>query len=612
MSDHAAQIRQVLDASRAAFNAGRLDLVAQQLDAVLQVQPQNGEALYGKGMLFLVQGQHQEALHYFSEVLHNDPYNIDCLMRAAESSIHLKEGEQARKYAKRLLKAQPQNAHFQFLLANAQFLSAHYPEALQAVEESLKREPANAGYLALKARAQNKMGHTAQAIETYRLSLRLKPDAQVAAELADLLLHENEPDEAIQTLERTLAILPPEPMHRAMLARTYTEAQMFEKADPIWTSLQDDADSQYTRMRSEIVAGRLRVAEELIRDALQKDPNLTRFYRPLTTIVKVQPSDQSLIDNAERLIKAESNPATKQDLAYALGKAYNDLGDYQKAMAYYDEANRLAYESSAFLQGFDRNSWSAYIDFLIEYFTKQKVQNLTREGLDGSHFLFIVGMVRSGTTLAEQILSCHSQIQEGGEKSFWAEFGSQLIDFQKREFDRLKANQLGAEYLSQTKKGSVYVVDKAPANIYAAAPLICTYQNLKIAHIKRSAVDTILSIWITPFDAGAPFVGNKDNLVFVYKQYLRLVRHWQQVLPEDNYRTFTYEDLTTTPEPAVKSMLDFLGLPLEETCLHPERNARTVRTPSYYQVRQPINTDSQARWKRYEPYLGVFSELVNL
>jgi len=142
------------------------------------------------------------------------------------------------------------------------------------------------------------------------------------------------------------------------------------------------------------------------------------------------------------------------------------------------------------------------------------------------------------------------------------------------------------------------------------ALLHCIYPNAKFVHIRRHAVDNLLSIWMTPIQTGLPFVHNRENLVRAFRDYARLADRLAQVLPGNRFKTFTYEDITSSPVPTIEGMLRFLDLEQDPNCFAPENNPRTVRTPSFYQVRQPINTASQAKWKLYEPWLGPFAELL--
>jgi tetratricopeptide (TPR) repeat protein len=306
-------------------------------------------------------------------------------------------------------------------------------------------------------------------------------------------------------------------------------------------------------------------------------------------------------------------PAEQRDLNYSLGKAYNDLGDYARAMTYYDEANRIAFNESPALMNFDREAFSAFFDQQIAFYTKERLEELAEDGLPSKMPLFIVGMIRSGTSLCEQILSCHSQVRAGGETSFWMNHLYEFVNPETKEFNWSLADELGREFLeltTSTLEGKKHITEKNPGNVVLTGALHSIYPNAKFIHLNRDPVDNLLSVWMTPITTGLPFIHNRANLVFGFLQYRRLVRHWQDVLPADRFQTFQYEDLTSNPVSTIESLLRYLGLDVEQACFSPEKSQRVVRTPSMAQVRRPINEDSQAKWKRYEPWLGEFAELL--
>jgi len=138
------------------------------------------------------------------------------------------------------------------------------------------------------------------------------------------------------------------------------------------------------------------------------------------------------------------------------------------------------------------------------------------------------------------------------------------------------------------------------------------FPNMRIIHTRRNAIDTALSIWMTPMSTRAEFVSDRENIVFAYKEYLRLVKHFREILPEDRFLDLRYEDLVSQPDSQVRRLVGFCGLEWDESCLHPELNTRRIKTPSFWQVRQPIYKSSTDRWRKYEPWLGVFEELADV
>jgi hypothetical protein len=174
---------------------------------------------------------------------------------------------------------------------------------------------------------------------------------------------------------------------------------------------------------------------------------------------------------------------------------------------------------------------------------------------------------------------------------------------------------LSKEYLATLQKlapNFEYVIDKNPANGMVAGALQLALPYSRIIHMQRNAIDCVISIWTTHVRTSADFVCNRENIVLAYKEYLRLAEHWQSVIPENRFLNVHYEDLIEDPERITHQMTDFLGIEWENALIHPEENPQAVRTPSYWQVRQPFYKGSKDRWKRYEPWLGAFKNLAGL
>jgi hypothetical protein len=228
--------------------------------------------------------------------------------------------------------------------------------------------------------------------------------------------------------------------------------------------------------------------------------------------------------------------------------------------------------------------------------------------------ILIVGMMRSGTTLAEQILSAHPEVAGAGEQLFWSRAASQVLNSVDRLIEAEIAG-LGREYVTELAKigpHASHVTDKMPGNYMFLGLIGSALPNARVVHIRRSPADNCLSIWTTPNHM--PHEGGhvKSDIVFVYRQYLRLMEHWRTILPADRFLAIDYERLVSDREATTRCMIDFCGLEWDEACMHPESNRRIVKTPSAWQVRQPVYGTSVARWRKFEPYLGEFGDLLEM
>lgn len=612
------QIESELRTARGLYQRGDPAGAIQRIEAVLRAAPDSVLALFGKATILGALDRPSEALESLTSALKHDPSNFEALFYAAQLSLQLQRPEQAEALALRLAKLRPHMDQAHFLLAIARISTGRWVEALEAISCALDIQPSNVDYLLRKGQLLYKLQFYALAIECYRTALKLRPEAQIGRDLAACLLEEGYVREALTLLQQYPPDGSSDPGQHILMARIYTESQRHGEAAAHWANAarlsSDPTPVRWAQARSEVYGGRLNIAESLLREALTQNPSSTQLFEVLAPITKLSDADSKMVQIMEdTLTKGQIDPTAKQGLCYALGKAHQDLGDYERAMALFDEANRIRGELAPPKLKFDPVEWKQRVDFQIEFFTKERISALATDGLDSQKPLFVAGMIRSGTTLTEQILSCHSQISAGGENRFWVDHRDELANPTTRRYDAFSAKRLGKEYLKNIEAfahGAQYVVDKNPLNVLTAGALHCVLPNAKWIHVRRHPVDNLLSIWMTPLNAGLQFISTREELVFAYREYLRLAGHLEALLPDDRLMSITYEGLTAKPALTIEQVLDFLGLDVETACFHPENNPRTVKTPSMYQARQPINTLSQARWKQYEKWLGPFRELL--
>jgi hypothetical protein len=177
----------------------------------------------------------------------------------------------------------------------------------------------------------------------------------------------------------------------------------------------------------------------------------------------------------------------------------------------------------------------------------------------------------------------------------------------------LSVTRMAAEYLAVLRRCSataMRVIDKMPFNYLWIGLIRAVFPRARFIHCRRHPIDTCLSIYFTPFSTIPAFASDRDDLVFFYREYLRLMEHWRAVLPRDRFLEVDYEAMTTEPELQARRLVAFCELEWDSACLHPEENKRVVQTASIWQARQPIYRSSVERWRCYEPWLGSLRELL--
>ena len=303
---------------------------------------------------------------------------------------------------------------------------------------------------------------------------------------------------------------------------------------------------------------------------------------------------------------------------YALGKIHNDLNKYDHAFEAYKEANdrqNKKVEHSI-------NKHSHFIDNIINIFTPELMDKMNRSGSDSELPVFILGTPRSGTSLAEQILSSHSQVYGAGELPYIEKLARnglerdiKLPGYPERilQLDPGQINRESESYLDKIKNNNMEeisrITDKMPGNFLFISYILMLFPAAKIIHCKRNPLDTCLSIYFLSMNTRHSYASDLKNLAYWYKDYLRLMEHWVKLFG-DRILTVHYENMVNETEKTARILVDYCGLTWEENCLDFHKTERNVITPSMWQVRQPIYKTSLERWKRYDKHIGVLKEIL--
>ncbi|MDP9088689.1 MAG: sulfotransferase [Pseudomonadota bacterium] len=367
-------------------------------------------------------------------------------------------------------------------------------------------------------------------------------------------------------------------------------------------------------------SGRFAEAEELYKRVIAIDPGSWEALAGLAHLRRMTAADRAWLTAAQPLAEQQLLPHAEMALRYAMGKYFDDLGDFDNAFPNYQRANDLAKRCGP---QFDRAFMSRNIDLIIRTLDQSWINHVRRSASVSTRPVFIVGMLRSGTTLAEQILASHPAVFGAGELAFWGTAASAaLADVAaagaaaaKGIIDDAGLAGLGHDYLQLLQNLSAdaqRVVDKFPTNFLFLGLIHAALPHARIIHMRRNAIDTCLSIYFQRFEAANAYAKDFEDLSYYYREYRRVMQHWRSVLPADALLEVPYEGLVEEPALWSRKMVDFIELPWDSRCLNFHQTERTVVTASRWQVRQKISASSIERWRNYEKFLRPIRSLMDL
>jgi hypothetical protein len=327
----------------------------------------------------------------------------------------------------------------------------------------------------------------------------------------------------------------------------------------------------------------------------------------------------SVVQTMEALYKdkVSTSDADQIDLGFALGKIYEDLGDYNKSFKFISEANQLKRKSYEYSIQDDR----VYFQRIKKVFSPDFLASHAGSGNKDRTPIFIVGMPRSGTTLVEQILASHPMVFGAGELTVLVELAENVCRKGGTRtkypeclsgFDADAFAEMGTDYLERVREFSqdaTYITDKLPHNFLYVGLIKLILPNAKIIHCSRNPMDNCLSIFKTEFAVEHKYAYDMVELGGYYNLNSDLMAYWNKVLPGFMYR-LVYEDLVSDQQRQTRELLQFCSLPWDEACLNFDKTERRVRTASLVQVRQPIYKDSVELWKRYEMQLEPLRKAI--
>ena len=397
----------------------------------------------------------------------------------------------------------------------------------------------------------------------------------------------------------------------------------FELTKKAKTLNPEDADINKALGSHYAAIGERKKAEQHFRKSIElKNDFDPAWYRLSHTKQYTDESDPDILQIKTLLKKrqTEKNREMLCFLNFALGKIHDDLKQYQQAIEYYFQAN--------FFKGcrFNPVPFESKCQKIKEILNTRFIQKFQIKAQDTEITpVFIVGMARSGSSLIEQILTCHSQVSTVGE----GQAIETILSFFPKRFDRFNdilscfdhmeketLEKTATHYLQKMKKAASnkekFIINKTPSNYLYLGLIKMMFPNAKIIHTQRHPGDTCLSCFFTNFDIGNLYSFDAAFLGYFYRKYDELMIHWHNTLKKNFIYNLPYEALVTDSKKNISQLLSFCGLKEEAACFKHHKTKRHITTASNLQASQPIYKTSVQRWKNYQPWLQSLLHIDDL
>lgn len=498
-------------------------------------------------------------------------------------------------------------------------------KAEKIVRDLLKKYPADVTAIKMLADIGVKMGQLKEAGHLLERCLELAPNYHAARHAyAIVLMRRQEPEAAIHHADKLLALEPGNPnfltLKASILNRIGDQPGAIEIYERVLKNYPNQAKAQMNYGHTLHAVGRLDDAIEAYKNCVRLSPEVGEAYWSLANLKTFRFSDEDIEKMREQVTTEGGDADDQSHLAFALGKALEDRKEYDESFRFYRRGNairRVAHRHNLKVNVLDS---LRQVRALPRAFFEQRKD----WGCQAPDPIFIVGLPRAGSTLLEQILASHSQVEGTAELMDIIAMSRKLGDKKREnpagrypeilaELSQDKVLELGESYLESTRiqrtTGEPFFIDKMPNNFQHVGLIHLILPNSKIIDARRHPMGGCFSGFKQLFARGQTFTYGLEDIGKYYRDYVRVMDHWDAVLPGRVHRV-QYEEMVADTEAQIRALLHYCGLEFEEQCLRFYETERSIRTPSAEQVRKPIYKEGLEQWRNFEAHLDPLKEAL--
>lgn len=607
------------------FHQGDLPDALQRLEKIVSAQGKWAAAHFEYALVLAAAGKGDAAISMLEKTLELKPKHTQAWRYLADHLMAVGQSDRADDAYAKHIQNSTQDPNLQ--RAAAAMVEEDIPTAERILKEHLKNTPTDVPAIRMLAEVAVRVGENEAAENLLLRCLELAPSFNPARYNYAVLLHRrNQSVQALEEVERLLKTEPRSPAYRNLCAVLLSRVGEYPRSSQIYKELLDEypGNSKVWLSYGHVLKteGRQDDCIDAYRNSIARDPKFGEAYWSLANLKTFKFDDNDLTAMRSQLADSDlddtdSDDSNRLHFHFSLGKALEDSDEFKASFEHYEQGNFLHNQTIRYAA--DKNT--ARAQRLKASFNQKFFDDRSGMGCQTADPIFIVGMPRSGSTLLEQILSSHSQVEGTTElpdiisiaKSLREQGNAEKDVDEDVSYDEVltalrpdELVELGERYMQKTrvhrKTDRPFFIDKMPNNFLHIGLIKLILPNAKIIDARRHPMACCFSNFKQYYARGQSFSYSLTDMGRFYHDYVDLMAHYDRVLPEKIHRVI-YERTVADTENEVRKVLDYCGLPFEEGCLRFFENKRPVRTASSEQVRQPIYKGGVDQWRNYEPWL---------
>lgn len=606
--------------SHASLKQSCKDDAIESLQFAISLKPDFAPLHEDLGVIFSGQGRLKEAIASFEKAIQLDPTRPTAHKKLGQVLAASGRGQEADEAFENFFAKDTNKGVVAEGLEH--FRAGRMDEAINVLRKAIKKEPKNVDAMHVLALTYIKMdGRRTDAEALLRRVLQLAPDFMGASvTLGTFLTKSGKAMDATKVLEEAIAFKDDAAEAWACLGSAYALAGYPDKSAAAYArSIEIAPDIPATQMslaHSLKTVGDQEGALGAYRQAATLNPQFGETYWSMANLKIFEFEESEVVEMQSQLEHSDLSDVSEIHFRFALGKAYEDKKDYDKAWHYYHTGN----QKQRARVGHDPVVRELLDRKIIEVFDDEFIRVNENNGYQAPDPIFIVSLPRSGSTLVEQILASHSQVEGTAELTELSQISNSVGKYSAdkrafpesiRKLTRRDWRAYGKEYLDRTRRHRItdkpFFTDKMPNNFPLLGFAYLAMPNARFINARRHPLDSCLGSYKQLFGKGQHFTYDMVELGMFYEEYDAMIKHWHKVMP-GRVLDVHYEETVGDLDGQVRRILEHCGLPFEEQCLRFYESDRAVKTASSEQVRQPIYRGALGKWRKYEAHLDEWKE----